>query len=80
MSDRNGQSQNPHEKRLRYLYGVFGGIGFLVLPYLFFSSTTGDRVNFWLQLFLIIVIGLGIGVQKIQKLLNKKDRTSANDE
>jgi hypothetical protein len=79
MSDRNGQNQNPHEKRLIYLYAIFGAIGLAVLPSLFLGPITRHQFNFWFVTFWTVVFGIGLVGSGIKKLLKKKDWTSAND-
>jgi undecaprenyl pyrophosphate phosphatase UppP len=76
MRDRNGESRNPYERRLIYLYAIFGAIALAVLPSLFLGPVTRHQFNFWFVTFWVIVIGIGLIVQEIKK---KKNPTSAND-
>jgi hypothetical protein len=69
----------PQEKRLLYLYFLFGGIGLPVLTYIFLSPATRRQFNFWLVVAVGLIMVIGTVVPKIQKLLSKKEQTSAND-
>lgn len=69
----------PQEKRLIYLYGLFGGIGLSVLTYIFLSPATRRQFDFWLVTFIGVIMVIGTVGPKIQKLLSKRQQISTND-
>jgi hypothetical protein len=69
----------PQEKRLIYLYGLFGGIGLSVLTYIFLSPATRRQFDFWLVMFIGVIMVIGTVGPKIQKLLSKRQQISTND-